>query len=76
MGISSPTTIFEPIIYFIWKRLFQTRELCKKGKKKTVKFHANHAPQSPVLFLHGLTSTVRSIETDIGKPINNSINCR
>ena len=57
MGISSPTTFFESIVYFIWKRLFQTRELCKKGKK-TVKFQTNHAPRSPVLFLHGLTSAV------------------
>lgn len=70
MGISSPTTFFESIIYFIWKRLFQTRELCKKGKNLS-----NFKPTTPHdhLFCSYTAWRVQSIKTDIGKPINNSI---
>lgn len=68
MCISSPTTIFESIIYFIWKRLFQTRVLSKKKL-------SNFKPTTPHdhLFCSYTAWRVQSIETDIGKPINNSI---
>ena len=57
---------------FYLEKVVPDQRAFKKGKK-TVKFQANHAPRSPVLFLHGLTTAVDEDRYRKTNQLNNSI---